>query len=517
MKRELVNIITGVGLTLLAGAVVLLLLTALLFMFPDLSLFGAKSVNERDSQVVYRDPALTDAFANGRFIIESTGAQIEVKMSNTGYEGEGTIVVNETATGIAFNSLNRTLIEWTQTLYEGETFCRIKVLEPSGLVFSDKPTTIYINLPHRKVADSFRHDFVLQSTYSNVNFSFVDNTAGSSDALRIGNLVVESAATVNIPSSPNISLQNIELKSEATKIVCQSKVLGNVDVLGPSGEQTFNASIGGKVTIKGEGNNFTGDTAGDVVFSSANGSLTMNKVKNLNINTVNAGFNIDTVTNGVVMQTMYGNLNVNKIENNGLQFTAGVKDNPNATASVSVNSLVGDVKIKNYGIGGIYLTDVDGDVDIESSQVGGGNIDVTFQNDAEDCSVKVLGYDGNINIQNINGQTNIEVLNWKNGAGAANVNVSFNKIVGFDNEIKTGGYISGHHDWGNVDIQINDGCNGFDLYVYGASSANSESKYGFDKNNMYIIGDNAPESPNKVGLISSGAVKVRSKQSVYLR
>ena len=211
------------------------------------------------------------------------------------------------------------------------------------------------------------------------------------------------------------------------------------------------------------------------------------------------------------------NLNVNKIENNGLQFTAGVKDNPNATASVSVNSLVGDVKIKNYGIGSINLTDVDGDVDIESSQVGGENIDVAFQNDAEDCSVKVLGYDGNINIQNINGQTNIEVLNWKNGAGAANVNVSFNKIIGFDNEIKTGGYISGHHDWGNVDIQINDGCNGFDLYVYGASSANSESKYGFDKNNMYIIGDNAPESPNKVGLISSGAVKVRSKQSVYVR
>ena len=84
----------GFGLTMLGGVIIIGGLIALLFIFPNLSIFGAKSVNERDTQIVYRDEILDDAFANGRFIIDSVGSQIEVKMSNVGYEGEGTIVVN---------------------------------------------------------------------------------------------------------------------------------------------------------------------------------------------------------------------------------------------------------------------------------------------------------------------------------------------------------------------------------------------------------------------------------------
>ena len=117
MKRELINLIATIGLVLLCGALVLGGLTAVLFIFPNLNFFGAKSVNERDTQIVYRDPVLSDAFANGKFILDSTGTKIEVKMSKADSDEEGTIVVNESATGIAFNSLNRTLIEWTQTIY----------------------------------------------------------------------------------------------------------------------------------------------------------------------------------------------------------------------------------------------------------------------------------------------------------------------------------------------------------------------------------------------------------------
>ena len=179
MKREIVGLVSGVGLTLLGGAIVLIILTALLFMFPTLDLFGAKAVKERNTQIVYQDSILDDAFANGKFIIE-----------NEGYNGEGTISIYQESTGVAFNSLNRTLIEWTQTLYNDELYYRIKVLEPSGLIFNDEPTTVYINLPHRDPSDSFMHDFVLQAGYSNVNFSFADKTAGQTDALKIGNLVV---------------------------------------------------------------------------------------------------------------------------------------------------------------------------------------------------------------------------------------------------------------------------------------------------------------------------------------
>lgn len=520
MKKELINFITAIGLVLLGSAVVLGLLTALLFIFPNLSFFGAKSVNERDTQIVYKDEALTTAFANGNFIIESTGTKIEVKMSNEGYEGEGTIVVNETATGIAFNSLNRTLVQWTQTLYNEELYYKIKVLEPSGIVFSDKPTTVYINLPHRGKDDTFVHDFVLQNNYSDVNFSFADNTVGQTDTLRIGNLVVESAANVNIPANENISLNNIEIKSSKTKFVCQSVVTGDVTVTGSNGVQTFNADIMGDVKITGANNQFHGDTADSVTFSHQNGSLTMNEINELDVATVNAKITVGKVNSGVTMTTMHGSLSVDEIVSGGVDFTAGKEDNATATASISIGSVVGDVTVKNYGIGSVNLAGVNGNVDVLSCEVGGGNIDVGFQDDASECSVKVLGYDGNINVHGINGKADITVRNWENGAGAANIKAHFNKVVGTDNVIKAGGYVSGHHDWGNVDLLLNNSCNNFNLYVYGASSANSAAKYGFAEDNMHIINDVDDTTPNNItvgsGEYSAAAVKVYSKQAVYL-
>ena len=510
----------GTGFLLLGAVVILATLTAVLFIFPNLSIFGAKSVNERDTQIVYRDSILDEAFTNGRFIIESVGTQIEVKMSNAGYEGEGTIVVNEAATGIAFNSLNRTLVEWTQTMYKDELYYRLKVLEPSGIVFKDRPTTVYINLPHRGPSDSFKHDFVLQTGYSNVNFSFADNTAGQNDALKIGDLIVKSATSVNIPSSPNISINNIGLECNKTKFTCQSDVLGDVTVSGANGKQTFNNTIKGKLTITGTNNDFGGDVAGNVLYESTNGILNLNSTETLMVNTVSAGIKVKKVTAGVVMNTESGSLDINTIENNGLQFTAGTPELPKATANVSVGKVKGDVTVKNYGLGSVNLSGVNGNVDVESSQAGAGGIKVAFANDAENCKVKVLGYDGDIKVTNINGVTDIEVRDWKNGAGAANVYAHFKKVVGNSNEIKTGGYVSGHHDWGNVDVEIASGCNSFEMYIYGASSANSASKYGFEENNMYIIGENMAGLPNTITVGDSevsGAVQVRTKQSVYLR
>jgi len=522
VKREIVGLVSEVGLTLLGGAVVLIILTALLFMFPTLDLFGAKAVKERNTQIVYQDSILDDAFANGKFIIESTSAQIEVQMSNEGYNGEGTISIDQESTGVAFNSLNRTLIEWTQTLYNDELYYRIKVLEPSGIIFNDEPTTVYINLPHRDPSDSFMHDFVLQAGYSNVNFSFADKTAGQTDALKIGNLVVESAASVNVPSNPNISLNNIKLESQSTKFNCQSSVLGDVLVTGSRGEQTFNTAIDGAVTISGNYNKFSGDTAGDVIFKADNGSLNFNKTQSLEVETVNGQINIDQVVNGVVMNTEHGNLSVGTIHKKGLNFKAGTKDNTNATASVSVESVKGDVIVNNYGVGKISLKDVNGDVEINSYQKSAKEISVAFSEKAEACKVKILGYDGDINVKNINGLADIQVHNWENGAGAANVYAHFKKVVGEDNVIKTGGYTSGHQDWGNVDIVLNElTCNNFKLFIYGASSANSHEKYGFEKNNMYINGENNGELSNLVkvkplNLSSSGAVHIYTKQSVFL-
>ena len=228
MKREVINFVAVIGLVMLGAAVVLGLLTGLLFIFPQVSIFGVRSVNERDTEIVYQDEALVDAFQNGKFILETSGTQVEVKMSSEGYKWQNNIVVHESATGIAFNSLGRTLIEWTQTLYNDELYYRIKVLEPSGMVFNQKPTTVYFNLPHRD--DDFRYDFVLQNHYSHVNFSYLDDNINAADTLKINNLVVESAASVSIPYCLDSSLNSVAINGNNTKFTCKAPVFQNVTV-----------------------------------------------------------------------------------------------------------------------------------------------------------------------------------------------------------------------------------------------------------------------------------------------
>lgn len=475
-------------------------------------------MNERDTQIVYRDDGLAKAFANGKFILESTGTKIDVKMSNKGYTGDGTITVNESATGIAFNSLGRTLIEWTQTLVGDEVYYRIKVLEPSGMVFNQNPTTVTINLPH----STRSYDFILQNHYSAVDFSFVDPQSTQADVLRIGRLEVQSAASVNIPASERISLDSVEIKSDNTKFTCQSSVAGNVTVTGSHGVQTFNTSIGGKVTIKGSNNQFRGDVAGNVNFESNNGSLTMNDVQQLTVKTVNAGITVKRVANGATMTTERGNLSIGTIANGGLNFTAGTVNTRIATASVSVSDeLIGNATVNNYGIGSVNLHRVLGNVIVNSSEVGGGDINVNFQNSETQHSVKINGYDGDIDVSGINGATEIIVRGTEYAAGAANIKAQFNKIVG-TNRIEAGAYVSGHEDWGNVEVQIGTDCNNFNLYVYWARSAKSSQRFGYTEDNMTIIPHGEESTSNQSNFIvngnhgGSGELKIYTPTTVYL-
>jgi len=522
VKNDLVSFVSIIGLVLLATLVTVGATTGVLFMFPNISIFGAKAVMERDTQIVYRDDELTQAFAQGRFIIESTGTQIEVKMSNDGYQGEGTIVVNESATGIAFNSLNRTLVQWTQTIYNNLPYYRIKILEPSGVVFKDEPTIVYINLPHRSKSSSFKHDFVLQNQYSDVNFSYVDNSVSASDALKIGSLIVESAASVNILTSQNSSIETIDIKGSKIKLNCQAEEIGNVTVEGAEGTQTFHGEIDGVLKIKGKKNNFNGNTAGAVEVISPNGNLKLNTAESLKVNS-NANVSVETVENGIEMLTESGKLDVNEVLAGGIKFTAGFEDKRNATASLKVDNVIGAVNVINYGTGSINLANVIGDVYIKSSEEQGGDINVHFRKSDKKSNVTIRGYDGDINVSGINGLVDIEIRNWENGAGAANVTAQFDQVVGTGNVIKVGGYMSGHHDWGNVNLKLNsEYCNSFNMYVYGASSANSSSKYGYDENNMIIETDLTKEAkankirvPEYLGFIS-GALTVYCKQSVYL-
>lgn len=490
MKREIINLIAAVGFVLLGAAAVLGVLTGVLFIFPNTSIFGLKSVNERDTQVIYDDEDLVKAFASGKIILESEGVQIEVKMSRAGYEGENTVVVNESATGIAFNSLNRTLIEWNQTLYGEETYYRIKVLEPSGMVFNQKPTTVSINLPYRN--DGFRYDFVLRNRYSPVSFSFVDRTPSENAEILLDDLVVESASIVSFPYKSTNSINNVTVKGNNTKLTCKANVNNKVVVEGNNNVLEFGnsdlAGIGGDLTIIGNNNRLSGTSANRVRFEANNGSLNMSRtIATLDVTTQNAPITVNNVAGAVTMTTLHGPLHVNGTVGNGLTFIAGVPENPQALASVTAQKINGAAVVENYGYGNINLGDVNGDVNIKSSEVNGGTIKVGLRESGH--SVNILGYDGDINVSGIDGgDVVVEVRGRGNQAGAADIELSFNKVG--TAEIYSGGYLSGHEDWGgNVDVQLANNCNKLNMYIFYAGEAHISSRYGYVDTDMKVSRD----------------------------
>ena len=516
MKRELANFIALLGLVLLGAAVVLGLLTGILFIFPNTSIFGARAVNERDTQVIYHDADLVNAFANGKFILESTGTQVEVKMSSSGYEGQNTIVVNEAATGVAFNDLNRTLIEWTQTLYNDELYYRIKVMEPSGMVFKQKPTTVYINLPYRN--DDFRYNFVLQNHYSNVNFSFVDRQVSNTNKFLINDLVVESAASVNFPYFEKSSINNVSIKGSHTKVICKSKVLNNVFVNGSNHVLDFGndskSGIEGNLTIHGNNHRFKGTTAHDVQFDAQYGTLTMNQtIASLKVKTVSAAVNVVNVSGKVEMQTQSGKLKADSI-GNGLEFTAGDASAPYATAALEVGRVTGTSVVKNYGTGQIRLKNVNGDVTVRSSEIGGKSINVDFLAGSGSHTVDITGYDGDINVHGINGgNVKIDVKGRGLQAAKANINATFNQVG--NAEIYAGGYLSGHENWGGtVTARIANGCNPLNLYVYYAGAAHrngSNISVSDDENNSSAALTHISGSGSGTGTLKICARRVEIK------
>lgn len=524
MKRELINVVAILGFVLLGAAVILGILTGILFIFPKASIMGARAVKERDTQIVYQDAALADAFANGKFILESFGTHIEVKMSSEGYEGDGTIVVNESATGISFNNLNRTLIEWTQTLYgdNNDLYYRIKVLEPSGMVFSDKPTTVYINLPHR--TDDFKYDFVLQNKYSPVNFSFVNDTETNTDKILIHNLIIEDAASVNVPYVVGNTVDNITVNANRTKLVCSAEVKNNVFVHGAYNDLNFGSEstgIVGNVVIDGDHNSFNGTSADKVTFKANHGKLNMSKtIDSLEVATTQADISVNEVSGAVTMDTVTGNLSVNSVGGD-LIFNAGTDAEPYATANVNVNNNVsGASKIKNYGIGNINMHGVNGVVDILSKEVGAGNVNVDFAAGASGYKVDILTYDANVSVGGINGgNITLKVLGGHDRAGYANIKTQFNKVGTVD--IVSGGYVSGHDDIGNVEVSLDDHCNNVDLYVFNARFANCADKYGIDK--LKVSKDKTDSASAKNSIIfddysteGTGSITIDSQNRVIL-
>jgi hypothetical protein len=457
------------GAALVAGAII-----GMLFVIPESSFLGMTAVNERDTQIIYRDTVLATAFADRNFVIESETVNVEIIMQKNNQMGEGTIVVNESAAGLSFNDIGRTHIEWTQVLVGSVVYCKIKILEPVGAINQQKPTTVYINLP----PNSETFNFVLDNKRSTVNFSFGDYRENNQDQLHIGTLTVKSAKQVKLPAYTTMDVADIFVDGDNLDLDCKADVTGAVTVNGSGGRYNFE-KIGGDVTVGGRANYFTAakDVGGDVQFNGESGELKLfGSCGNLRVRTENANINANTVSGGVDMQTVNGNLSVNSITDGGLNVTAIGK------ASVSVRGVKGETSINNGGVGSINLEGVRDSVHVISNSIGGGAVNVVFDTSSATVSaepdITISGYDGDITVRNICGPARISVrdpiqLGTTGGAaGKANIYASFSKVVGENNTITAGGYVNpGNLGIANVTVKLSSTVNPFTLRVQGSSSA----------------------------------------------
>ena len=497
MKLKTANVIAVLGFTLLGVALILAAMIGVLFIFPQISIFGAKSVNERDTEIIYADSALETAFTTGNFILESSTCKFVVRMSTAGYIGEGTIIVHESATGIAFNSLSRTLVEWTSTLVDDVPYLKIKVLEPNGIVFNQKPTIVYLNLN----SQASLHNFILQNGYSDVSFEFGDQIEDTENQLHIDQLVVKSAAAVTIPSYKTMDINSVKILSNHTNFVCGANVNQDVLVDGYRGTQNFTAPIAGDVKVYGNQNAFRAYNAGNVDYLNENGSLALNDVKRLNVKTSMANITLRSASAGIKMSTVSGSLSASTISDGGLDFQS------TGTGAVTISqALVGNVQVRHTGKGSTSLSGVAGNVDIESMEIDGGGIYVSYVGQ-KSYSTKIRGYDGNINVYNIFGATDIRVRDSgpSGAAGRANSNVTFNRITADDNWLVTGGYV-GYTGIGNITVGLNEGWCSFDLYIYAATQARD---YSSGHNGTMFT--NRDDTPNE---IDWGSDKIKGKLTV---
>lgn len=514
MKMSGRNIIAVLGFAMLGVIVVGGFVLGMMFVFPRMKIGGITAVDERNSQTIYKGPEITEILTSRNFIIESESVDVRFWMRKEGQGAksaddlaadkrpEGSIVVEESATGLSFNSIKRTHVEWTRTALDGEEYYRIKILEPKGFIKRKTAAVVYINLwRDSRVPDGTStapYNIVLSNGKSIVRFGGDAVDADAPERFNIRNLTINSAGGVYLPVTPIeptdrllVNIQNIKINGSSIPIDARCGVSNNVEINGGGNTATF-ASIGGTLTVSGNNNavtvenNITGNMSwGTIARGVPNGSLKIRgSCNNLSVYTADASIDVVTVAGpaGTEMRTVNGPLRITAITGGGLTFIATGK------AGVSVGAVAGAVSIPQMGSGTVNLYNVQGNVNIKSDQSNAGGIFVSFHPElTADPSVDILGYDGAISVANIRGRTDISVRDWENGTGRANIYAHFKRVDESVSITANTGYINGHEDEANITVDLDEPIWGV-LEIIGTSYAVSELSAGHYLKNSYTNG-----------------------------
>ena len=433
-----------VAFFLITATFLLIAFAVVWFWWPaDFSMWGFGGVRVQNQFTKFFGSEIEDMMEHRRFVINSGGTNVQIRVTNPGYYSETSIVLWEDARGLSFNGVNRSGIQWTQVLLpSGDAYYQINVVQPQGSVSRNALLTINLpsdRLPAVEIPQYQPYYFIFNTSGGNVEF-VADPGA---EVMLVGGMTINGWGQFTFPPPPPSPYVANQFRMDIRQLTVNS-----------SARVTAMAGIAGDVVINSHSGTFNfGDVGSqsdsDYVLRVTNGSA-------INVNTA-------TVWGNVYYRSLAGSLNIrgtaaNSLMGNLFMRTSSAGANitaigGNVTVGAETTVVGGDVNIVSTGSSSFSLTEVRGELRATMNQgsltvptlgsvgeeaiiqstrasitLGTGtaargvlshvNINnrygptrVTFSNNIEDGapSVYIRGRDGIINVSNIIGQTFIGI------------------------------------------------------------------------------------------------------------
>ncbi|MCL2228356.1 MAG: hypothetical protein FWC00_00840 [Firmicutes bacterium] len=394
------------------------LFVVFLYTIPNFRPWGLNGVFVNNRWMTFVGDEFNHIFRQRNMIIESTNAEIFIRVRKIGFEDEARVQVFEDANGIAFNSMARTQVDFMESLdAQGVPFTRIVVREPVGAV--RRTARVFINLmrdPDPEVEAALpAYNFILRTGGSPVTFSHDPDA----EFMRIENLTVNGTGHVQLPgvvaptaSNPNpfrLEVGNLNIDSPNASVNLLSPIDGHTNIIGHS----RNITLGNVTSMNIQGNHA-------VTVANASGNIDVGREDNLASGT----FRVTGTNSGerIFVRASTINFNVNRANRLDLSTNGGtviVNRLASRTVAARVRMGSGNLTLGSRADGhGVY-----GDIDINKT-LGGMNI--TFANSSYATGSSLIrAHDGDINLHGTRGLVDVVIASL----GNANVNVGFMDTV----------------------------------------------------------------------------------------
>jgi len=489
-KQVIMYVGFALGLIVFVVAVWLLVL----FASPGSSIFGTTAVNARQVYTTYSAeeiPGIANVLAHRNIIIESRYIPIEVRVRKAGQQDAGSIQVWENSTGISFNNVRRTHVEWEQVLVErtddegrvfGEVFYRIRIVEPSGIVNRDGFVFINLFATEDNTAYQQPFNFILDTGRSHVNFASDNDLVVHQNPLLVDTLQVRNATgTITLPAPPTnpehysffVDIGNVVVDTRTVILRCLSPVRYNVTINCNAGDFTFGDvggnfdidgnvntvsvnNIGGDLTVRGWRVNFAqrvGEIGGDVDFRAPNGALSIVRCRGLFMRTTNANLSVSgRVTSLDYESTGIGSVNVAQV---------GDEDSWLGDDRVRVITLNGSVSVFRVWVNS-WVESTFGAIRIDFAD------DVPLGTSIEP-TLTIRAFDGTVTARNIVGGVDIFVR----ANGNANIFADFRQIR--TGSVVYEGSTNPHRNRGNMTITFARDIPYSIIFIHRAASAQNNT------------------------------------------